>query len=119
MKREKDIRIFDYKQPDTAEQERQVLADAVSAPEPLDDAILPIVSREFFSTDERQQIWDTIVELHNNGESINYVTIHTRHPEAFISEIAPYLADAGLSDTPFHAKRLRDVACRVSRTVRR
>lgn len=111
MKREKEIRIFDYKQPDTAEQERQVLADAVSAPELLDDAILPIVSREFFSTEERQQIWDTIVELHNNGESINYVTIHTRHPEAFISEIAPYLADAGLSDTPFHAKRLRDVAC--------
>ena len=105
-----EVRIYNFDLPDSTEIERRVLADAVVAPELIDDYILPIVDRDFFTSEERAKIWDVIIDFRTKGQEVNLATIHSSIGTPFTTEVAPYMMEAGMSDTPFHAKKLRDLA---------
>lgn len=108
MKHRDEIQVFDIPSPNTEQQERRVLADAVCSPELLGD-IIPIIHPDFFTSEDRRQIWETIVTRYNRGEVIDF-TLATVVGKPFIDEVLPYTDKAGLSDTPFHAVSLRNGA---------
>lgn len=109
MKKQTEIQVFDIPIPNTDSLERDVLADAICAPENLGD-IIPVIHRDFFTEDSRREIWDAIVDRYNKGEEISPAMV-VNYP-AMITEVAPFMADAGMSDTPYHAQLLRDGAAK-------
>ncbi|MBO7681531.1 MAG: AAA family ATPase [Clostridia bacterium] len=96
--------------PNTEDLERNVLADAVCAPDLLGD-IIPVVHPEFFTSDVRRRIWDTIVDHYNKGDEVG-VNIGAVIGKDFFTEVVPHMEGAGMSDTPFRAQLLRDGAAR-------
>ena len=110
MKRTKEqIQILDIPIPDTTEQERKVLADAIDFPEVLGD-IVPVVHRDFFSTPERAEIWDAIVTSYNTGGTIGY-GMAMQYP-SMLNEVIPYAGAGMVSEAPYNAILLRDAAAR-------
>lgn len=79
---------------DTAELERQVLADAVASPEALGD-VLPLVHGEFFTKTSRRNIWELIVDRYNKGQDVNILSIGQLTGKDFSLEIAGSLSNAG------------------------
>lgn len=105
-------RIFDFNIPDSTEKERAVLGDAVSASELLDEYILPFVSRDFFTSDLRLKIWDTILERHRTGDAIDLTSMAgIIGIDKLKDEIFPYFNEAGISSRT-NALELRKVAAK-------
>lgn len=109
MRTKIETRVFDIPLPDTEEMERNVLADALVSPENLGDTI-PVIHPDFFTNDDRREIWNTIVERYNKGEEIG-LSLASVLP-SIITEVIPNIHDAGMSETPFRAQLLRDGAAR-------
>lgn len=109
MRKESQTQVFDIPIPQTDLLEQMVLADAIAAPELLGD-IIPAVSAEYFTTEERRAIWEGIVERYNKGEQIGTAMV-TTYP-AMMTEVAPYLVNAGMADTLAHVQNLRDGAAK-------
>ena len=98
--------------PVTVDLERQVLADVVCSPEMFGD-ILPIMHSEFFTSDNRRTIWETIVEHYNKGKAFDLATIAALTGKDFIEEIMPMVGYAGGTVVVMeHAQILRTGAAR-------
>lgn len=109
MKKKVEIQVFDIPAPASEELERKVLADAIASPELLGDTI-PLLHPDFFTSDERREIWNAVVDCYNKGEQIS-VELGEKYP-AMITEVFPYFSGAGMSDTPLRARMLRDCAAK-------
>lgn len=109
MRTKIETRVFDIPLPNTEELERNVLADALVSPENLGDTI-PVIHPDFFTNDERREIWATIVDRYNKGEEIGLSLVSVL--PSIVTEVIPNIQGAGLSETPFRAQLLRDGAAR-------
>jgi len=109
MKKKIEIQVFDTPIPSTEALERDVLADAIVSPELLGDTI-QVVNPDFFTSDERREIWETIVDRYNKGEEIGLSMASTL--PAIVTEVLPHIDGAGMSETPYRAMLLRDGAAR-------
>lgn len=86
MKTDKGISLSDIPFPETTMLERQVIADAVSNPDYIGD-VASIIFPDYFSSDSRKMIWETIVEMFNSRDTIDLVSVWQRTGQAFIDEI--------------------------------
>lgn len=111
MKKKIEIQVFDIPIPNTEALERDVLADAIAAPELLGDTI-PVIHKDFFTSDERRELWEAIVMKYNAGEISEIGPSMMVNYPAVLTEIAPCFTDAGTSETPFRAMLLRDGAAK-------
>lgn len=109
MKTKIETRIFDIPLPNTENMERNVLADALTSPEMLGD-IIPVIHPDFFTNDERREIWAAIVERYNKGEEIGLSLVSVL--PSIVTEVVGNLDGAGMSEMPFRAQLLRDGAAR-------
>lgn len=86
MKPDKGITLTDIPFPETAALERQVIADAISNPDSIGE-VASIIFPEFFSSDDRRTIWNTVVTMFNDRETIDLISVWQRTGQAFIDEI--------------------------------
>lgn len=86
MRTDKGITLTDIPFPETAVLERQVIADAVSNPEAIGE-VASIIFPDFFSSDDRRMIWETVVKMFNDRETIDLVSVWQKTGKAFIDEI--------------------------------
>lgn len=108
----KQIEFDDIPFPDTADLERQLLADLVSSTDMIGD-ILPLVHSDFFSNKIRRAIWDTIVGLYNHGKAIDATTLTAICGKGFVKEILPKFGTVGATIGILeHAQLLRTGAAR-------
>lgn len=104
--------IFDIRFPDTSDLEKQVIADAVIADYSLGD-VIPLIHPDFFSTETRRGIWQTIVEHYNAGKGVTLDAIGPVLGQPFYDEVLPKLADDRVVIRPEeHARLLRDGAAK-------
>ena len=104
--------ILDLPFPETAELERQVIADVVVSPEIIGD-VLPLIHPDFFTKTSRRSIWDTIVAHYNQGKTVDITTIAAKTGKPFIEEILPLTSTAGSAFSCMeHAALLRTGATR-------
>lgn len=97
----------DFQLPETAEMERQVLADLVCSPDLMGE-VFPMIHGDFFTSDFRRGIWETIVDHYNRGEAFDLATLAARIGQPFRDEVIPKTNGAGGSlDTVSHATVLR------------
>lgn len=105
-------KLFDIPFPNTADLERQVLADMVASPEILGDVLL-MINKDFFSSPSRQSIWETIVDHYNNGQTIDMTSIFSVTEKDFIDEVVPYMGSVGTTVSCFdHIALLRTGAAK-------
>ena len=101
------ITIPDYELPETSEMERQVLADLVCSPDLMGE-VYPMLHRDFFTSDFRRGVWDTIVDHYNRGEAFDLATLTAQIGQPFRVEVLSKTSGAGGSlDTISHATVLR------------
>ena len=108
------VQVLDTAIPDTTDIERRVLADICMSPEMFGE-IMPVIHPDMFSTDERRTIWQTMVDLYNDGKSLDMGSvIHAVGMDNFKAEVTPMIgADAGgVQATQDHAILLRAGAAR-------
>lgn len=86
MKTDKGIMLSDIPFPETTMLERQVIADAVSNPDSIGE-VASVIFPDFFSSDDRKMIWNTIVGMFNSRETIDLVSVWQRTGNAFVEEI--------------------------------
>ncbi len=104
--------ILDIPFPETAELERQIIADVIASPEMMGD-VLPLIHEDFFTKTSRRDIWHTIVSQYNKGLSFDMVTIANETGRAFFDESIPMIGDAGgVLGVLSHAAQLRTGAAR-------
>lgn len=108
----KPIVFADIPLPDSTELERQVLADCFSSDVMLGE-VIPLLHPDFFSTEKRRRIWDTIVDLYGKGEGVDIWSVASIHGQDFTGEVMPYIATAGGTITCLqHANLLRNASAR-------
>lgn len=106
------VQIFDIPFPDTWDIERQVLADAISAPEFLGD-VFPAMHPDFFTSETRRRIWDKIAEKYNLGETIDMSVMLSAFGKDFHEEVLPKMgALPGMLEVTAHVAALRSGAAR-------
>ena len=81
------LQLNDLPFPDSTEIERQVLTDASNNYETLQD-IMPVVNRDMFTDKDRVKIWDTIVDLFNNGQQVTPLAVMQRCINEYRVEVA-------------------------------
>ena len=110
--KKKELQLSDFPLPDSVEIERQVIIDAVYAPDTMPDTI-PLVERDMFTDENRARIWDMMVWMYNSGQSIDVLTVRSRCGQAFIVEcVNPGLQPGNYVSIMAHIKALRDVSAR-------
>ena len=62
MRNEREISLTDIPLPATENLERQIIADAVENPDIIGEAA-SVIFQDYFSSDERKMIWNTIVDM--------------------------------------------------------
>lgn len=82
----REISLSDIPLPGTELLERQIIADAVDNPDAVGEAA-SIVFPEYFSSDERKMIWNTIVNMYNARETIDMASVWQRTGRAYIEEV--------------------------------
>jgi len=108
----KQAEILDIPFPETADLERQIIADVIVSPEMMGD-VLPLIHEDFFTKTTRRDIWNTIVSQFNKGQSFDMVTIANETGHAFVEEIIPCINVAGGTiNCLSHAALLRTGAAR-------
>lgn len=107
MKTDKGISLSDIPFPETTALERQVIADAVSNPDSIGE-VASIIFPDYFSSESRKMIWDSIVGMYNSRETIDLVSVWQRTGQAFIDEIQTKVVNPA-SATGFidHARMLQ------------
>ena len=104
--------IPDIPFPETADLERQVIADVIQSPEMMGD-IMPLVHPSFFTNATRLNVWQLVVDHYHKGLSFDLQTICAEMGKTALGEILPCLANAGGSITVLqHAVHLRTGATR-------
>lgn len=104
----KEIQVFDIPFPDTTELERQVIADAVTCDYCFGD-VFPLIHVDFFTTQERKEMWETIVAQYNAGKGFTIDIIGPMVGKAFYDEILPKTYSSGGVTAPIeHAVLLRN-----------
>lgn len=88
MKKETLIQVFNLPIPDTTALERQVLADAVTADYAFGD-VLPIISPDFFTSEERRAIWETLCQQYNEGKGLTIEKVFPIIGQPLIDEVLP------------------------------
>lgn len=102
----------DFDLPETADTECQLLADIVANPDLMGE-VYPMIHRDFFTSDFRRGIWDTVSERYNRGEAFDMATLYDLIGQPFRDEVLPKMGAAGgLVDTISHAALLRNGATR-------
>ena len=81
------LQLNDLPFPDSTEIERQVLTDASNNYETLQE-IMPVVNRDMFTDKDRVKIWDTIVDLFNNGQQVAPLAVMQRCINEYRVEVA-------------------------------
>ena len=81
------LQLNDLPFPESTEIERQVLTDASNNYETLQD-IIPVVNRDMFTDKDRVKIWDTIIDLFNNGQQVNPIAVMQRCMNEYRVEVA-------------------------------
>ena len=72
--------------PSTENLERQVIFDAVNNQESIGEMV-EVVSSKMFADDTRKGIWEKIVGMYQNGDTLDYTTIFSKIGQPFINEI--------------------------------
>lgn len=102
----------DFELPETVDLERQLLADLVVNPDVMGE-VYPTIHRDFFTSDFRRGIWDTIADHYNRGNAFDLATLHALIGRPFVEEVLPKTGSAGgVLDTISHAALLRNGATR-------
>jgi len=96
--------------------ERQVLVDAITSPEALDDMIA-LLPAEAFTNESRSKLWTTISDLWRDGDAVGEVVLHERCGKSFIDEIVLPSANGSLHgalcrEAIQHAKLLHNLMVR-------
>jgi len=86
MRSDKELTLADIPLPGTALLERQIIADAISNPDMLGE-VVPIIFPEYFTSDERKMLWDTVVKMYNARETIDMPSMWQRCGSVYINEI--------------------------------
>lgn len=92
MKTYKSIMLSDIPFPETSTLERQVIADAISNPDAIGE-VASFIFPDFFSSDERKTIWETVVGMYNRHETIDLVSVWQHTGQVFIDEIQTKIAN--------------------------
>ena len=103
--------LFEIPLTDTSEAERVVLADAVTFEDMFGD-IVQAVNRDFFTSPERQRIWDILVDHYNTGKEMNAYSIAQAAGRPFIDEVLGKTGEAMRSRVHEHALILRNGAAK-------
>jgi len=82
----REISLSDIPLPGTELLERQIIADAVDNPDAVGEAA-SIVFPDYFSSEGRKAIWNTIVNMYNARETIDMASVWQRTGKAYIDEI--------------------------------
>ena len=80
------ITLADIPLPSTDNLERQVIFDAVNNQESIGE-MAEIVSPKMFADDTRKGIWEKVVGMYQNGDTLDYTTIFSKVGQPFINEI--------------------------------
>jgi len=86
MRNDKDLSLADIPLPGTELLERQIIADAVENPDAIGE-VSSVILPEFFTSDDRKMIWNTIVGMYNARETIDMPSVWQRTGRAYIDEI--------------------------------
>ena len=86
MRNDREISLTDIPLPGTELLERQIIADAVDNPDTIGEAA-SIIFPDYFSSDDRKMIWNTIVDMYNARETIDMASVWQRTGKAYIDEI--------------------------------
>ena len=106
------VQVLDIPFPETADIERQVLADLVTAPDAMGDAF-PLLHPDFFTSPDRRGIWETIAERYNGGAAFDLATLTSMIGRPFIDEVLPKTVDpASIFSTMEHVTVLRNGAAK-------
>ena len=112
MRPQKEIQLVDFPFPDSTDQERLVLADMIVSAG-MADEIISLVHADFFTTEERRKVWETMKARHERGESLDAQSIIPVLGPAFGAEVAPQIANAvGTIAALEHAANLRNTAAK-------
>ena len=82
------VQVLDIPFPETFDIERQLLADVVTAPDSMGD-VFPLIHPDFFTTQERRRIWETIADHYNRGRSFDVATLASLIGRPFVEEVLP------------------------------
>jgi replicative DNA helicase len=83
----RELTLADIPLPGTELLERQVIADAVNDPDTIGE-VAGFVFPEYFSSDGRRFIWNTIIGMFNAREPIDITSVWHRAGKAYVEEIA-------------------------------
>lgn len=86
MRNEREISLTDIPLPGTEVLERQIIADAVDNPDTIGEAA-SIIFPDYFSSDDRKMIWNTLMDMYNARETIDMASVWQRTGRAYINEI--------------------------------
>lgn len=86
MKPERDLTLADIPLPGTELLERQIIADAVDNPDAIGE-LSAIIQPEYFTSDDRKMIWNTLVGMYNSRVTIDMPSVWQRTGRAYIEEI--------------------------------
>lgn len=113
MSRRNEISIRELAAPATYQAENAVLGALVCNPQYLADA-RDVIGTEDFSDPENARLWDTLLALYDNGDTITMArVIATANAKHFTDNILPHCAgDLGLVDVFAHVRDLADTALR-------
>lgn len=105
------IQFLDIPFPETSDIERQVLADVVGSPDVMGE-IVEQLHPDFFTSDDRRAIWQTIVDRYNKGQAFDAATLGNMIGRPFIEEVMATKMGGGLFESISHAALLRTGAAR-------
>lgn len=98
----KQLELADFAMPDTRVVENKILAGIITDSTLLDN-VIRMIKPEMFSRDEARNLWNIILDMHYNHETIDMVTVMSKCDRKFyIDNILPigsaYYGMHGLSD---------------------
>ena len=82
----KELSLSDIPLPGTELLERQIIADAIENPDAIGD-VAAVIFPEYFTSDGRKMIWETIVWMYNARETIDMPSVWQKTGKVYIDEI--------------------------------
>ena len=104
--------ITEYRLPQSASLEQQVLADAVASPEVIGE-MMHYIDTDSFTSGDRRSIWNAVADAYVKGQTVDMVTMMERCGDPFVAEVITSGKTGDLPRTAMaHALLLRDAATR-------